>query len=56
MRQILNRFYQGETTIDITPSVNTLDGHNANTEYSITLQQGQAYQVRSRNNNYGSHK
>ena len=45
---------QGETTVDITPSVNTLDGHNANTEYSITLQQGQAYQVRSRNNNYGS--
>ena len=45
---------QGETTIDITPSVNTLDGHNANTEYSITLQQGQAYQVRSRNNNYST--
>ena len=44
---------QGETTIDITPSVNTLDGHNANNEYSITLRQGQSYQVRSRNN-YGS--
>ena len=44
---------EGETTIDITPSVNTLDGHNANNEYSITLQQGQSYQVRS-NLSYGS--
>lgn len=40
---------EGETTIDITPSVNTLDNHNAGTEYSITLRQGEAYQVRSHN-------
>ena len=39
----------GETTVDITPTVNTLDGHNANNEYSITLHQGEAYQVRSHN-------
>lgn len=40
----------GETTVDITPSVNTLDGHTAHNEYSITLRQGQAYQVRSHYN------
>ena len=37
----------GETTVDITPSVNTLDGHTAHNEYSVTLRQGQSYQVRS---------
>ena len=45
---------EGETTVDITPSVNTLDGHTANNTYSITLRQGEAYQVRSHNNYYGS--
>jgi hypothetical protein len=44
---------EGETTVDITPTVNTLDGHSANSTYSITLRQGEAYQVRS-HNNYGS--
>ncbi len=44
---------EGETTVDITPTVNTLDGHNANNEYSITLYQGEAYQVRS-HYNYGN--
>lgn len=38
---------EGETTVDITPSVNTLHGHSAHNEYSITLLQGEAYQVRS---------
>lgn len=45
---------EGETTVDITPTVNTLDGHTANSTYSITLRQGEAYQVRSHNNYYGS--
>ena len=44
----------GPTSIDITPKVNTLDGHLAGETYSITLQKGQAYQVRSHNNSYGS--
>lgn len=38
---------EGETTVDITPYENTLDGHVADVEYSITLQQGETYQVRS---------
>ena len=37
----------GETTVDITPSVNTLDGRLANQEYSIRLYKGESYQVRS---------
>ena len=37
----------GQTTIDITPSTTTYDGHSPGTEYTITLQQGEAYQVRS---------
>ena len=45
---------EGETTVDITPTVNTLDGHTANSTYSITLRQGEAYQVRSHHNYYGS--
>lgn len=44
---------EGETTIDITPTVNTLEGHIANEEYSITLHRGESYQVRS-HHNYGS--
>lgn len=43
----------GETTIDITPTVNTLEGHTAHNEYSITLYKGESYQVRS-HNGYGS--
>ena len=39
------------TTVDITPSVNTLDGHNSGIEYSITLQRGETYQVRSTTGN-----
>jgi len=38
---------EGETIIDITPSTNTLDGHPSDTEYTITLHQGETYQVRS---------
>ena len=45
---------EGETTVDITPSVNTLDGHTAHNQYSITLRQGETYQVRSHNNYSGS--
>ncbi len=37
----------GETTIDITPTVKTLDDHLAGETFSITLQKGQVYQVRS---------
>lgn len=43
----------GETTVDITPSVNTLDGHPANQEFNITLHKGEVYQIRS-HNSYGS--
>lgn len=45
---------EGETTVDITPAVNTLDGHTAHNEYSITLRKGETYQVRSHNNYSGS--
>ena len=38
---------EDNTTVDITPSVKTLDNHDAGTEYTITLNKGQAYQVRS---------
>ena len=44
----------GETTVDITPTVNTLDGHTAHNEYNITLRKGETYQVRSHNNYSGS--
>lgn len=44
---------EGDTKVDIMPAVNTLDGHNANEEYTITLHQGESYQVRS-HNSYGS--
>ena len=40
---------EGETVVDITPAVKTLDDKPAGQEYSITLQQGQVYQVRSHN-------
>ena len=38
---------EDNTTIDITPSVETLGGKPAHQEFSITLNRGQAYQVRS---------
>jgi hypothetical protein len=38
---------EDNTTIDITPSINTLGGRPANQEFSITLQKGESYQVRS---------
>ena len=38
---------EDDTEIDITPSVNTLGGHQANQTFSITLNTGEAYQVRS---------
>lgn len=49
---------EGETTVDITPAVTTLDGRPANQQYSITLQQGQVYQVRSNHSLsfYGSNR
>ena len=44
---------EDNTTIDITPKVNTLGGHSAGQEFSITLHAGETYQVRS-NNGMGS--
>lgn len=38
---------EGETIVDITPTVRTLDGKPEGQTFSITLQQGQVYQVRS---------
>ena len=40
---------EDETTIDITPSVETLGGKPAGQTFSVTLQRGQSYQVRSKN-------
>ena len=44
---------EDNTIIDITPSVKTLGGKPAHQEFSITLNRGQAYQLRS-NMDYGS--
>lgn len=44
---------EDDTTIDITPSVNTLGGHQANQTFTITMNAGEAYQVRS-NMSFGS--
>jgi hypothetical protein len=44
---------EDNTTVDITPSVNTLGGLPANVEYSITLDRGQVYQLRSDNDYWG---
>lgn len=41
---------EDNTEIDIIPSVRTLDGHNAGTSYSVCLEKGQTYSVRSNNN------
>lgn len=38
---------EGETEVDITPSVLTMNGNPANSTFSVTLQKGQVYQVRS---------
>lgn len=38
---------EDNTSIDITPSRTTLGGHAANQEFSITLNRGQSYQLRS---------
>lgn len=40
---------EGETLVDITPKTKTLDNRPANEEFTISLQQGQVYQVRSNN-------
>ena len=45
---------EDNTIIDITPSTNTLGGKPANEEFSVTLQKGESYQVRSTSN--GSHR
>ena len=42
---------EDNTTIDITPSVKTLGGKPAHQEFSVTLNKGQAYQVRSNMDN-----
>ena len=38
---------EDNTSIEITPTCATLGGHQANQTYSITLNQGETYQVRS---------
>lgn len=43
---------EDNTEIDITPTVNTLGGHTAETTFSITLNAGQTYQVRSVRSGY----
>lgn len=40
---------EDNTEIDIIPSVKTLDGHVAGTSYSVTLDRGQTYYMRSNN-------
>ena len=45
---------EDNTTIDITPTVKTLGNKPAGQEFSITLNRGQAYQVRSHNGWSGS--
>lgn len=44
---------EDNTTIDITPSVKTLGGKAAHEEFTITLNKGQAYQVRSHKDTFG---
>ena len=44
---------EDNTTIDITPSVNTLGGHQAHQTFTITMNAGEVYQVRS-NMSFGS--
>ena len=41
---------EDHTVVDITPSVPTLNGHGSGNEFTITLNKGQAYQVRSNRN------
>lgn len=43
---------EDNTEIEITPSVNTLGNHPANTPFSITMNAGETYQIRS--SNYGN--
>ena len=45
---------EDNTIIDIIPSVKTLGGKPANEEFTITLNKGQAYQVRSNQDFFGS--
>lgn len=43
---------EDNTVIDIVPSVKTLDGHVADVSYSVTLDKGQTYSMRSNNNSH----
>ena len=43
---------EDNTSIEITPTCATLGGHQANQTYSITLNQGETYQVRSTRSGY----
>ena len=45
---------EDNTTVDITPKVKTLDNKPAGQEFSITLNKGQAYQVRSNDDFMGN--
>ena len=40
---------EDNTIVEITPTVNTLGGHQANVPFSVTLNAGQTYHVRSNN-------
>jgi PKD repeat protein len=44
----------GETTVDITPKVKTLEGRPAGQEFSIVLRKGEVYQIRSNNDDYAN--
>jgi hypothetical protein len=45
---------EDHTTVEINPRSNTFDGKVSNTPYTITLQSGQTYQVKARNQLTGS--
>lgn len=45
---------ENNTTVQITPSIMTSDGHAANVPYTVTLQKGQLYQVQSTPTDIGS--
>lgn len=45
---------ENNTTVQITPTIKTNDGHAANTPFSITLHKGQVYQVESSPTDLGS--
>lgn len=47
---------EDNTTIDITPAVKTLNGHSAGQTFTVTMNKGQVYQVRSDNSDGNSQR